>query len=136
MYRHYNPNPSELMVDDCAIRALCCLEGMTWEDASLALFMRSYEMKDVQTSSNVFNSYLKNIGYIRTQISNTCPDCYTVHDFCNDNPRGKYVVATQTHVIAVIDGDNYDSWDSSNEPIIYYWSKQRDTLLLFFVERR
>ena len=29
------------------------------------------------------------------------------------------------NVIAVIDGDYYDSWDSGNEVPIYYW-KQED----------
>lgn len=123
MYRPYNPNPDGLVVDDCAIRALCCLEGMSWEDSSLALFLKSYELHDVQTSSNVFNAYLKNIGYIRQQIPNTCPDCYTIADFCNDYPIGRFIVATQTHVVAIIDGDHYDSWDSSFEPIVYFWQK-------------
>ena len=123
MYRPYNPNPDGLVVDDCTIRAICCLEGMSWDEASLSLFLQSYELHDVQTSSNVFNTYLKRRGYIRQQIPNTCPDCYTIADFCNDNPIGRFIVATQTHVVAIIDGDNYDSWDSSFEPIIYFWQK-------------
>ena len=123
MFRHYNPNPSNLMVDDCAVRALCCLEGMSWEDAAIALFYQAYYMHDVQTSRNVFNSYLNKIGYQRHQIPNTCPDCYTVADFCNDNQTGRFIVATESHVVAIIDGDHYDTWDSSFEPIVYYWSK-------------
>ena len=123
MYRSYNPNPDGLVVDDCTIRAICCLEGMSWEEASLSLFLQSYELHDVQTSSNVFNTYLKRRGYIRQQIPNTCPDCYTIADFCNDNPIGRFIVATQTHVVAIIDGDHYDTWDSSFEPIIYFWKK-------------
>ena len=123
MFRQYNPNPNGLMVDDCTIRALCCLCGLNWEDASLALFCLSYEMKDVQTSKDVFNSYLKKLGYTRQLIPDFCPDCYTVSDFCRDYPQDRYVVATQSHVITIIDGDHYDTWDSSNEPITYYWSK-------------
>ena len=123
MYRPYNPNPDGLVVDDCTIRAICCLEGMSWDEASLSLFLQSYELHDVQTSSNVFNTYLKRRGYIRQQIPNTCPDCYTIADFCNDNPTGRFIVATQTHVVAIIDGDHYDTWDSSFEPIIYFWQK-------------
>ena len=124
MFKHYNPNPNGLVVDDCAIRAICCLEGIAWEDVATELFLKSYELKDVQTSINVFNSYMKNLGYVRNQVPNTCPDCYTVKDFCNDNPQGRYIVATQTHVVAIIDGNNYDTWDSSNEPIMFYWSRQ------------
>ena len=123
MFRHYNPNPSNLMVDDCAIRALCCLEGMSWEDASLTMFSKAYALHDVQTSQIVFNTVLKSLGYKKHQIPNTCPDCYTVADFCNDYPTGRFVVATQSHVVAIIDGDHYDTWDSAHEPILYYWSK-------------
>jgi len=67
---------------------------------------------------------LKHRNYIRTQIPNTCPDCYTVKDFCTDNPQGRYIVATQSHVVAIIDGDYYDTWDSGTEPIIYFWKKE------------
>lgn len=124
MFRQYNPNPSGLMVDDCAIRAICCLEGMFWEDVALQLFVKSMELYDVQTSQVVFNAYLKKIGYTKNQIPNTCPDCYTVNDFCVDHSKGKFIVATQTHVIAIIDGDHYDTWDSSQEPILWYWVRK------------
>lgn len=125
MHRHYNPNPSGLMVDDCTIRALCCLEGMSWEEASLGLYFQSFELRDVQTSQNTFNAYLKRLGYTKYQIPNTCPDCYTVADFCNDHPLGRYIVATHTHVVAIIDGDEYDTWDSGFETILYYWEKEK-----------
>ena len=57
-------------------------------------------------------------------IPNTCPDCYTIADFCNDHPYGTYILATGTHVVAVIDGDYYDTWDSGNEIPIFYWQKE------------
>ena len=123
MFIYYNPNPLELMVNDCTIRALCRLENTGWEDVSLELFLQSYILRDVQTSSNVFNSLLKNKGYVRKRIPDTCPDCYTVLDFCKDNPSGKYIVSSQTHVISIIDGDYYDTYDSGKEPIIFYWEK-------------
>lgn len=123
MYRQYNPNPKGLTIDDCAIRALCCLEGMSWEDAAIELFLKAYEMKDVMTSQAVFNAVLRNMGYVRKQIPNTCPDCYTVTDFCNNNPIGRFIVATNSHVVAIIDGDHYDTWDSSLETVVYYWQK-------------
>lgn len=69
-------------------------------------------------------AYLRKIGYKRKLIPNACPDCYTVKDFCVDNPHGKYLLATGSHVIAVIDGDYYDTWDSGNEIPIYYYVKE------------
>ena len=41
-----------------------------------------------------------------------------------DNPEGKYLLATGTHVVTVIDGDYYDTWDSGDEIPIYYFTKE------------
>jgi len=34
------------------------------------------------------------------------------------------ILATGTHVIAVGDGNYYDTWDSGQEVPIYYWRKE------------
>ena len=80
-------------------------------------------MFDMPSSNAVWSEYLKRCGYKRYVIPDTCPDCYTVKDFCRDNPRGKFLLATGSHVVAVKDGDYFDAWDSGNEVPIYYWSK-------------
>ena len=66
----------------------------------------------------------KKQGYSRFVIPNTCPYCYTVKQFCKDHPYGKYLLALDGHVVAVIDGDYYDTWDSGNEVPIYFWKKE------------
>ena len=48
-------------------------------------------------------------------------DCYTVKRFCADNPELTGILATGTHVIAVANGNYYDTWDSGEEVPIYYW---------------
>lgn len=67
---------------------------------------------------------LEKQGYSRFVIPNTCPYCYTVKQFCKDHPYGKYLLALDGHVVAVIDGDYYDIWDSGNEVHIYFWKKE------------
>jgi hypothetical protein len=52
-----------------------------------------------------------------------CPDCYTLQDFCNEYNNGTYVVATDKHTVAVIDGDYYDTFDSGSEFPLFYWEK-------------
>lgn len=83
-----------------------------------------FEMFDMPSSNRVWGEYLKSRGYERFVIPNTCPDCYTIRDFCIEHPKGKYLVATGVHVVAVVDGDYYDTWDSGGELPIYYWRKE------------
>lgn len=73
------------------------------------------------SSNYVWAAYLKELGYKRHIIPDTCPDCYTVRSFIQDHPYGNYILGTGTHVIAVIGDNYYDAWDSGNEvPIIYF----------------
>lgn len=76
----------------------------------------------------VIGSYFYERGYTKLLIPDRCPQCYTIKAFCRDHPRGRYVVGTGVHVVAIIDGDYYDTWDSGNEVPIYYWKYERTML--------
>ena len=124
MFVEANANPHKKSVGDCVIRAISVAENKEWDDIFLELMLKSYAMKDIPSSNEVWGSYLKDIGYSRYIIPNTCPDCYTIMDFAADNPVGTYILATGTHVVAVIDGNYIDTWDSGNEVPIYYFEKE------------
>lgn len=120
----YNPNPKSKLVGDCVIRAVSKVTSKDWGTTYANIAFQGYKMCDMPSSNAVWGAYLHSIGFIRGVIPNTCPECYTIKDFCFDNPKGTYVVATGSHVVAVINGDYYDSWDSGDEVPIYYWRKE------------
>lgn len=124
MFIPTNPNPLNKLTGDCVIRAICIAEDKEWDDIFLELMIKGYEQKDMIESNALWNEYLHRLGYKRYIIPDTCPDCYTIKDFCNDYPQGVYILATGTHVVAVINGDYYDTWDSGNETPVYYWKKE------------
>mgnify|MGYP007038282472 FL=1 len=64
------------------------------------------------------------MGYTMKPIPDTCPDCYTVREFCKDHPMGTYVLGTGSHVVAVRDGNYFDTWNSGDEVPIIYWRKR------------
>ena len=89
---------------------------------SLALAEHGRELGDMMHKNWVWGDLLIEKGYSRYTLPNTCPRCYTVADFAKDHPVGTYILGTGEHVVAVVDGDWYDTWDSGDEvPIIYYW---------------
>ena len=121
MWVKYNPNPCGRVVGDCAVRALAKALGVEWETAFLRLTMNALQMCDMPNADSVLGAVLRQEGFFRETIPNTCPDCYTAADFCRDHPRGVYVLAFGGHVAAVVDGDLYDSWNSLQEIPAYYW---------------
>lgn len=120
-----NPNPYGRVTGDCVIRAITIAQDRSWDDIYLALSVYGFEIGDWGNSNDVWGSYLKQQGYKRNVIPNTCPDCYTVRDFAEDHKSGTFILCTGTHVVTVINGDYYDAWDSGNEVPIYYWEKEK-----------
>ena len=124
MYIESNNNPLNKRVGDCVIRAISAAENTEWDEIFLDLMLKSFEMKDIPSSNYVWGAFLKDLGYSRYVIPNTCPNCYTIRDFANDNPIGTFILATGTHVVAVLDGNYIDTWDSGDEVPVYYFEKE------------
>ena len=123
-FKQHNPNPKGLCVGDCVVRAICTIMDDTWEHIYTELAIQGLMMLDMPSANAVWGSYLKNKGFKRSIIPNICPDCYTIREFVSEHPKGRYILATGTHCVAVIDGNYYDSWDSGDEMPIYYWVKE------------
>lgn len=122
----YNPNPRRKSVIDCTIRALSRALDTDWDDAYIRLCMKGFVLKNMPSANEVWHELLKDEGYERHIIPNTCPDCYTVRAFCLEHPTGLYILGTGSHVITVENGDYYDNWDSGDEVPIYYWERRRN----------
>ena len=105
-YKYLNVNPRHQDTGDCVIRAVSVLMNQSWSWTYFMICLQGFLMYRMPTS-----------------LPDTCPDCYTVKDFCQDFPKGRYLLALDGHVVAVIDGDYYDTGDSGNEVPLFYWRK-------------
>lgn len=123
MYVEYNPNPKQKRVGDCVIRAICKATEQEWEKVYIQLCLQGLKMSDMPSSNAVWGSYLKSRGFLQVTIPNTCPDCYTIKDFCEEHPQGVYVLGTGNHACCIKDGCLYDAWDSSQETPVYYFRR-------------
>lgn len=126
MWVEYNPNPVGRQVGDCAVRAIAKALNIDWESAYALIAKNGYLMGDMPSSDSVWGATLRQNGFSRYVIPNTCPDCYTADDFCRDHQKGIYVLGFGGHTATVVNGNLYDSWDSSNEIPQFYWTKEKE----------
>lgn len=125
MWKKYNPNPKASRVGDCTVRALCKALGMHWEETYIDLALYGLQMNDMPSANQVWGKYLSDKGYVRHSLPTKCPECYSVKDFCREHPAGSYVLSLNGHVVAACDGDYFDTWDSGDEIVIYFWEKEK-----------
>lgn len=123
-YVFYNPNPKNTRVGDCAVRAVSKAIGVDWTDAYIGLCSEGLALRDMPSANIVWGMYLKKFGFEDHSIPSICPDCTTVKKFVKDHPKGRFVLATQNHVVSVIDGNYFDTWDSGDEVVIYFYKKE------------
>lgn len=124
MWIEYNANREDNRTSDCTIRAISKLTGQSWDETYMGICTEGLIKADMPDVNRVWGSYLRRNGYKRYALPNTCPDCYTVEEFCADHPEGKYLLALEGHVVCVESGNFYDTWNSSKEPVVYYWKKE------------
>lgn len=124
MWKQFNNNPVGRSVGDCAVRAVSVALDVDWETAYWMMCENGALMGDMPSSDSVWGAVLRENGFYRKAIPNTCPDCYTAEDFCRDHPEGVFVLGFGRHVATVVDGVLLDAWDSSREVPIYVWYRK------------
>lgn len=124
MFVQFNPNPNGIYADDCLVRSIALVLDKSWDNVYFDICLQGYLMKNMPSVNKVWGNYLRSIGFVEYPFFNVCPDCYTVRDFCYDHPFGTFILATGSHVIAVIDGDYYDAWDSGDEMPLSVWRRE------------
>lgn len=127
MFVKYQPNPRNRKTDDCVIRALTKALGVDWDTASIYAIVQQIRDSDIYVKNYVWGNLLLRNGFTKHHLPDSCPDCYSIKDFCEDHKMGMYVLGTGDHVVTVVDGDYYDSFDSGEMiPIVYYRKEARN----------
>ena len=120
-YSWYNENPLNRNVGDCTVRAISTALDQDWDTTYIGLCLEGYLLKDMPSSNEVWGSYLRSRGWSRFPIKYGM----TVLEFADAYNKGTYILSLRSHVVAVINGEILDSWNSGNEIALYYWSRER-----------
>ena len=121
MFVEYNPNPLAKRVGDCTVRAIAKATGLTWDGAFAKLSAYGFQLADMPSSNLVWGAYLQEKGFSRHLVQDTE---YSVRRFAEEHPSGAFVLALSGHVVTVVDGNYFDTWDSGDEVPVYYWQKE------------
>lgn len=125
-YAYFNENPAGKSTGDCTIRALSKALGQTWDETYVGLCLEGFYRKDWGNADSVWGPYLYRHGFRRHLIPDDGLGHYTVSDFSEDHPHGVFVLSMPgRHVLTVVDGQYFDSWESGGEVPSYFWEKEK-----------
>lgn len=124
MWIKLNANPKNKNVGDCVVRAIAVVTGKTWHEVLDDLYEVSRMEADMPSSNDVWGLYLYLMGFEPFLLPDACPQCVTVKEFCRYFPRGRYIIGTGSHAIAVINGNYYDTFNSGGLTPSYFFKVQ------------
>lgn len=119
MWVFCNPNPCNLLVGDCVVRASSLSLERPWRAIHRDLCELSNYECNMPSANVIWGEYLESNGMTYRELRHP----QTVRQFCLAHPYGVYTIGTGSHAVTVIDGDWYDIWDSGDEIVSYYFER-------------
>lgn len=123
-FREYNANSKDNNVGDCVVRTLSLAYGIDYDNVRTELLAIKRETRyNSYKVAPVYTKFMRNHGLVSSGdvskygFSDKKP---TLSEFASNYPKGIYIVtcskrslAPSTHIVCILDGDIWDSWDSS-----------------------
>lgn len=126
-FHWYNANPKGVVTGDCVIRALSMATDIAYNDVLKALYDIQLETGYSLASKESYDLFLSRNGWHKQkQPKNADNTKLTCVEFCLKIAEdGKSYVANvgSHHVVAIVDRQVWDIWDSSDERVGNYWMK-------------
>ena len=123
-YKYYQPNKKDLKDEygDCVIRALTKALNMEWLQVFDEMQPISREMQVPFDCRPCYEKYIESKGLKYIGISNKKGTKRpTVDRFAKDHTTGTYILRVAHHLVTVVDGIYYDTWDSGEKSLYGYW---------------
>lgn len=127
-YKYYQPNKKDIKdrQGDCVVRALTKVMNKTWLEVFNELIPYAIEIQCMPNSKTCYESYLKDNGFEYHGISNRKGSKRpTVESFTKEHKTGIFFLNVAKHVVSVVDGIYYDTWDSGQCCLYGYYEKEK-----------
>lgn len=115
MYRFYNANTHDRFVNDCTIRAISLATGRDW----------GYTYSELSDEAQKRGMMMDNVDFIEDYLDEryerTCHYSKTVGEFIEEFPMGVFIISMPGHLTCVIDGVNYDTFDTTERKMWCCW---------------
>lgn len=136
-FHFYNANPKNRFTTDCVIRAICTATEIPYNTVVMEMAELQCKTGYDADEGKLINMYLQSKGWIRhgqpRKWDNTK---YTGKEFCKELMRydseidsGEvdmhHIIANigGHHIVAIISGQVFDTWNSTGGCIGNYWTK-------------
>lgn len=123
-YINANLNPKNRKTTDCVIRAISLVLEQSWESTIREITELGISLGLVFTDTKCIDKYLCLKGLKKyPQPKNAYNKKCTGKEFCRDSRSNGRIVANigTGHVVAIINGKIFDTWNSSDYCIGNYW---------------
>ena len=125
-FHYHNANPKNKLTTDCVARAICTALEQSYEQTVRELtefwLKTGYDMSDVMC----YGKYLESKGCIKhKQPRKEDNTKYTGKEFCEicvSEYKNYIAHIGGNHIVAIMNGKVFDTWDSTDGCIGNYWT--------------
>lgn len=126
-FKYYQPNKKDIKdkYGDCVIRALTKAMDKTWVEVFDELVPIAREVQCYPSNDRCWIKYLENNGFVKGTLRvKAGQKRFTPSTFASKYSKGTYALSLAHHLVTVVDGTYYDTWDCGDNAVYTYWKKE------------
>lgn len=123
-YKYYQPNKKDVKDEccDCVIRALTKALEKEWVEVFDELVVYARDLQSMPNDKKVYEVYLKDKGFEWVGLkAQKGKKRLTPETFCKQHKTGTYILRLSNHIVTVVDGQYFDTWDCGESCVYGYW---------------
>ena len=136
-----NPKKIEGATNDCSIRSIAKILGLSWDEVYMHLSNIGFKKKMLMNSVQVMEEFLGKYDY--SLHINRTEERQILKSFLNTLDNGKYIIVTKGHCFAFINGVIYDKNTkilndilSKNTVLCYFYKNKKEAKIINYESRR